>query len=208
MNPQRLTMITIALAVLVVAGILVVPRLMGPAAVTLNVEGQPAVGNASAAATLVIFEDFRCPACQNFILNVFPTLQREYVDQGNLRVVSVNFPVLGPASEHAARIAECVYRQSNEAFWEMKPPLYRAQAELADTRRARELALTYAPGVDATQLDACLADASSLEAVRTDTTMATGLSVNATPTLFVNGVRVASPTLAAVRSAIDDALRN
>lgn len=201
-------MITIALAVLVVAGILVVPRLMGPAAVTLDTTGQPTTGQPDAAATMVIFEDFRCPACQNFILNVYPTLQREYVDAGTLQVVSVNFPVLGPASEHAARVAECVFQQSNDAFWEMKPPLYRAQAELADTRRARDLALTYAPGIDAADLDACLDDPASLEAVRADSTMATGLSVNATPTVFVNGVRVASPTLAAVQSAIDNVLGN
>lgn len=208
MNPQRITIITVALAVLVVAGILIVPRLMGPAAVSLDIAGQPAIGSETAAATMVVFEDFRCPGCQNFALNILPTLQREYGEQGNLRVVSINFPVLGPASEHAARIAECVYRQSNEAFWEMKSPLFRAQTELADGRRARELALTYAPGVDAEQLDACLADPSSLEAVRADATMATGLNVNATPTVFVNGVRLASPTLAAARSAIDDALRN
>ena len=206
MNPQRLTLVTVAIAVLVVAGILIVPRLGGSGAADLDVAGQPAIGAADAPVTMVVFEDFRCPGCQSFELNVMPGLRRDYVDDGRVRVVYMNLPVLGPASEHVARIGECVFEQSNEAFWEMKTPLYRAQTELADQRRALELALTYAPGVDAALVDACMADPASLEAVRADSATASALSLRSTPSVVVNGVAVGTPSADGVRAAIDAAL--
>jgi protein-disulfide isomerase len=166
------------------------------------------LGAADAPVTMVVFEDFRCPGCQNFELNVMPGIRRDYVDDGRVRVVYMNLPVLGPASDYVARVGECVYAQSNDAFWEMKTPLYRAQEELADNRRALELALTYAPGIDAAQVDACMADPASLEAVRADSATATELGLRSTPSVVVNGVAVATPSADAVRAAIDAALAN
>jgi protein-disulfide isomerase len=214
MNPQRLTIITVVIAVLVVAGLLIAPRL-GPTSTTANaqqidVAGQPLLGDPAAPVTMAVFEDFRCPGCQSFELNVMPDLRRDYVEGGRVRVVYFNLPVVNPvaASEHVARVGECVFRQSNEAFWEMKTPMYRAQGELGNARRVVELALTYAPSIDAGALEACLGDPSSLQAVRDDAALATRLAVRSTPTVIVNGVPVSSPSASAVRAALDAALRN
>jgi protein-disulfide isomerase len=207
MTPQRLTIITAAIAVLAVAAIVVVPRLgsgTGQAA-TVQFSDQPRLGNPAAPVTVALFEDFFCPSCANFALNVMPTIEREYVATGRASVVYLNFTVI-PGSDAIGRLGECVFRQSNDAFWEMKGPLYRAQAELRDTRRARELVLTYAPGIDAGTLDACMAEPDSLEAVRRDTGLAQSLGLRGTPSVLVNGVAV-TPTLADVRRAIDGALR-
>jgi protein-disulfide isomerase len=68
------------------------------------------------------------------------------------------------------------------------------------------LALTAAPRFDPGALDACMADPSSLEAVRRDTQLAQSLGLRGTPSVLVNGVAV-TPTLADVRRAIDGALR-
>lgn len=208
MNPQRLTIITVAVAVLAVAAILVIPRIGGTTQATttadLDLSDQPVIGSADAPVTVAIFEDWLCPACANFEANVAPTIKREYVDTGLVRMAFVNFQVI-QGSEQVARMSECVYRQSNDAFWEMKGPLYRAQGELRDARGARDLALTYAPGIDAGELDACMADPSSLEVVRTDTQLAQRLSLTGTPSVLVDGVSV-SPTLDSVRRAIDAAL--
>jgi len=210
MNPQRLTLITLVLAALVVAGVLIAPRLRPTTAAEIDLSGQPLIGDPSAPVTMVVFEDFRCPGCQSFELNVMPDIRRDYVEDGRVRVAYFNLPVVAPvaASEHVARVGECVFRQSNEAFWDMKLPLYRAQQQLGDARRTVELALTYAPGIDAGALDACLAEASSLQAVRDDAALAVRLEVRATPTVIVNGVKVDSPAASAVRAALDAALRD
>ena len=207
MNPQRLTIVTVAVAVLAVAAILVIPRLTSAPSVSAQVEfdTQPRIGAADAPVTVAVFEDWLCPSCAQFDATVVPTIKREYVDTGQAQLVFVNFSVIS-GSDQVARLAECVYQQSNDAFWEMKSPLYRAQSELRDPRRARALALDFAPGVDAGQLDTCLADDANLEPARSDTRLAQSLSLTGTPSVLVNGTAV-SPTLAEVRRAIDAALR-
>lgn len=205
MTPQKLTIATIALAVLAVVAILVVPRLGGSAA-ELDLSANPRFGSADAPVEIAIFEDFRCPACGSFDATVLPEIKREFVASGQASVVFVHFPVLGAASEHVGRIGECVFRQSNDAFWDMKSPLYRSQAELDVARRAEELALLYAPGIDEAQFRSCLADASSLERVRADRTVATDLNLRGTPSVAVNGRPLPNATLAEVRRAVTAAL--
>jgi protein-disulfide isomerase len=206
MTPQRLTIVTVAVAVLAVAALLVVPRLTTPpqAAASVDFTTQPRLGDPAAPVTVAVFEDWLCPSCAQFEANVSPVVKRDYVDTGRAQLVFVNFLVI-QGSDQVARLGECVFRQSNEAFWEMKGPLYRAQAELRDPRRARELVLTYAPGVDEGELDACMADPESLEAARQDTRLAQSLGLTGTPSVLVNGSAV-SPSLADVRRAIDAAL--
>jgi protein-disulfide isomerase len=213
MKKQRLPVITLALAVVAIAVVLILPRLggnSGGSGTTIDTSGRPLLGNPDAAVTMVVFEDFRCPACQTFELSVFPAIERDYVATGRVKVVAMSLPVVNPvaASEHVARVGKCVYQQSNDAFWEMKAPLFRSQPQLGDARRTVELALEYAPGTDAGALEACLGNPASLQAVRNDIDLATNLQVRATPTIFVNGQMVATPTAAAVRAALDAALRN
>ncbi len=206
MTPQKLTILTVALALVAVAAIVLAPRLGSPAA-DLDLSDHPRLGSADAPVTIAIFEDFRCPACASFEADVLPTLKREYVDTGQASLVFVHFPVLGPASEHVGRIGECVFQQSNSAFWDMKSPLYRAQPELDQARRAEELALTYAPGIDEDVFRECLSADASLERVRADRAIATDLNLRGTPSVVVDGTPVTSPTLGDVRRAVDAALR-
>jgi protein-disulfide isomerase len=207
MTPQRLTIATVALAVLAVVAILVAPRLGGGQAADLDLSANPRLGSADAPVEIAIFEDFRCPACGQFDATVLPTIKREFVDSGQASIVFVHFPVLGPASEHVARIGQCVFEQSNDAFWDMKSPLYRSQNELDVARRAEELALAYAPGVDEAQLRSCLDDPASMERVRADRAVATELSLRGTPSVAVNGTPLPSATAAEVRRAVEAALR-
>jgi len=206
MTPQKLTLATIVVAVIAVAAILLVPRFFTSAA-ELDLSANPRFGSASAPVEIAIFEDFRCPACGQFDATVLPEIKREFVASGQASVVFVHFPVLGPASEHVARIGECVFQQSNDAFWDMKSPLYRSQTELDNARRAEQLALTYAPGIDEATLRSCIASDASLERVRADRTIATDLNLRGTPSVVVNGTPLATPTLAEVRRAVDAALR-
>ncbi len=207
MTPQKLTIGTIVVALVAVAAILIAPRLGGTQAAALDLDAHPRLGSAAAPVSIAIFEDFRCPACAQFDASVVPNVKREFVDTGQASLVFVHFPVLGPASEHVARIGECVFQQSNDAFWDMKSPLYRAQGELDNARRAEELALTYAPGIDEATFRACLASEESMARVRADRTIATDLNLRGTPSVVVNGQVLASATVPEVRRAVEAALR-
>ncbi|HVH82006.1 MAG TPA: thioredoxin domain-containing protein, partial [Stellaceae bacterium] len=73
----------------------------------------PVAGNPNGNATLVEFFDYRCPYCKQ----VEPALERIVADDRQLRFVYKEFPVLGPESETAARVALAAKRQGKyDAF--------------------------------------------------------------------------------------------
>ena len=73
----------------------------------------PTAGNPKGDVTLVEFFDYRCPYCKQ----VEPALERLVGDDRQLRFVFKEFPVLGPESETAARVALAAKKQGKyDAF--------------------------------------------------------------------------------------------
>jgi protein-disulfide isomerase len=73
----------------------------------------PVGGNPRGNATIVEFFDYRCPYCKQ----VQPALGRLLAQDGNLRLVYKELPILGPASVTAAHAALAAQRQGKyEAF--------------------------------------------------------------------------------------------
>jgi protein-disulfide isomerase len=61
----------------------------------------PVGGNPDGDVTIVEFFDYRCPYCKE----VEPSLEKLLKEDGKLRVVYKEFPILGPASVYATRVA-------------------------------------------------------------------------------------------------------
>ena len=73
----------------------------------------PVAGNPNGNVTLVEFFDYRCPYCKQ----VEPSLEKILADDHQLRFVFKEFPVLGPDSEVAARVALAARKQGKyDAF--------------------------------------------------------------------------------------------
>ena len=73
----------------------------------------PIWGNPQGDVTVVEFFDYNCPYCKS----VFPGMRKLVREDGNIKVVMKEFPVLGPNSEYAARAALAAQKQGKyEAF--------------------------------------------------------------------------------------------
>jgi protein-disulfide isomerase len=73
----------------------------------------PVAGNPQGNVTLVEFFDYRCPYCKE----VEPALEKLVADDRQLRFIYKEFPVLGPDSEIAARVALAARKQGKyDAF--------------------------------------------------------------------------------------------
>lgn len=208
MNQRLLILITLVVAVAAVAALLVVPRLGGGNAsasgIDLALDTQPRLGASDAPVEVVVFEDFLCPHCGTFAETVAPRLERDYVDSGDVAYYAMNFTVIGPESERVAQVGECVVDQDPDAFWPFEIAAYRSQDGL-DERRALDLAVEYAPGIDEDALRACAADDERLQAVRDDVATAQELGLGGTPSVLVDGEQV-DATFDAIAAAIDEAL--
>ncbi|MCB1412156.1 MAG: DsbA family protein [Xanthobacteraceae bacterium] len=67
----------------------------------------PAAGNPEGDITIVEYFDYQCPYCRK----IEPELQQVAQDDGKVRLVFKSWPILGPASVHAARLVlACRYQ--------------------------------------------------------------------------------------------------
>lgn len=73
----------------------------------------PAWGNPRGKTVVVEFSDYNCPYCKR----VFPEVASLVEEDGDIRVVMKELPVLGPGSEYAAKAALAAQKQGKyEAF--------------------------------------------------------------------------------------------
>ena len=211
---SKLMMTTAVAALLAVVGIFVYSRQSGasaggPVAATgdISYEGQPRLGEVEAPVVLALFEDFRCPACRYFSLEILPELERDYIETGRAQLYFFNYPILGPESRTAALAAECAYEQNEAAFWDYKTILFRAQGgesqAWATPSRLEELADNLGE-LDAGALRQCTDDAARAGAVDDDSRIGRAAGVSGTPSLFIDGEAVENANdYGAVKALID-----
>ncbi|HZB92933.1 MAG TPA: DsbA family protein [Stellaceae bacterium] len=77
----------------------------------LHDQSVPAGGNPHGDVTIVEFFDYRCPYCKEVEPSIEALLQQDH----KLRIVYKEFPVLGPASVYASRIALAAVKQGKYA---------------------------------------------------------------------------------------------
>src|SRR5579884_2187567 len=88
------------------------------------------LGNPKAPVTMVEFADLKCPICRDYTLNAFPTLLRDYVRPGKLKIVFEPQTFVGSPpgdSAHAARFALAAAQQ--DKMWPFAELWYRNQQD-------------------------------------------------------------------------------
>jgi protein-disulfide isomerase len=171
-----------------------------PPVFSISTSGQPSLGNDAAPVTIVAFTDYQCPACAV----THPTLSRlvrEYGDR--VRLVARDFPL----SQHgeafkAAEAAEAAREQGK--YWEYVEILMRNQSALEVSKLkdyASELKL------DRGRFDDALTSGKFAEMVQRDIEEGIRLGIESTPTVFINGRRVADKSYEALKAIIDTALK-
>jgi protein-disulfide isomerase len=162
--------------------------------------GAPSFGPADAKVTVVEFSDFQCPYCSRAAA-VTQQIKKQYGDK--VRFVFRQFPLpMHPQAHLAAEAALAADKQGK--FWEFHDLLFANQGAL--TREALE---GYAKqlNMNVGALKQALDAQSQKAAVDADVSLGEGVSVNGTPTIFVNGKRVSNPTeFGPVAKLIDEAL--
>jgi len=203
----------------------------------VSADGRPARGGPATAPVLIVgFDDLECPYCARLHESIFPAITHRYGDK--VRIVYKDFPLdQHPWAMRAAVDVNCLAAQSPTGYWNLvdyihihasdigadptakdkpsdpksekadAPPdktLERANAQLDKlTREQGNLQHTDAP-----KLDACIAkqDTSSIEESKK---IATALSVDSTPSLFINGDKVdGAVPIEFIFQVIDEALRS
>jgi protein-disulfide isomerase len=176
---------------------------------------RPVRGDQTAKVTIVNFDDLECPYCARMHQQLFPETLDRY--KGLVKIVYKDDPLveIHPWALHAAIDANCLAGLDPAAYWRYVDYLHQHGEDISGPDHdpvksgllLDKLAREQGAKVDQSALDGCLLKQDPAP-VRASMKEADGLHIDGTPTLFVNGERIAgAQPVAAVWSAIDRALR-
>ena len=154
------------------------------------VAGRPALGAAGAPVTVVEFTDLQCPYCARGAGTVDQVLDQR---PGDVRVVSLPFPLGFHEWARPAAIASECLADDPDVYWAVRDALYRGQSEVTTANVLDRIAAVAAEGGADPAWRACATDASSAAyqaaAATVDRSVAAAeqLGVTGTPAYFVNG---------------------
>ena len=150
-------------------------------------------GPANAALTIVEFSDLQCPHCKD----AQPVIDKLMGDFPNARFVFQQFPLeaVHPWAFKAATWAECVGHETNAAFWKFVNAVYADQLNIdpqnADAKMKEHAT---ASGADAAKAGTCAASPDTTKAIRQSLELGKDVGVTGTPTIFLNGRKIAGVT--------------
>ena len=123
-----------------------------------------------------------------------------------VRFVFKDFPLteIHPWAMTAALGARCVYQASPDAYWKFQDSIFTNQDGITpDNAWDQITAYAVSAGVNADSLHACMADPETKKFVDQEVTEGKSLSVDSTPTFFING----RPVINADKQLLESALR-
>jgi protein-disulfide isomerase len=85
------------------------------------------LGRADAPTTLIVFEDPQCPYCRQWNLDTLPTVVRDYVRTGRVKIIYRGIEIIGGNSVAGLRAAYAAGAQNK--LWNMVEALYERQGE-------------------------------------------------------------------------------
>ena len=172
----------------------------------------PTIGQDDAPVTVQAFEDFACPHCGTFALEILPAIVEEYVEPGDVRYEHHDFPLGDPTSTlgdpswrwQAASAARAVQdAQGDEAFFQFVKGIY-----LNIDKNSVEVlgALADQLGVDRESVESAARELRYQPVLEADKSLGKEMGVRGTPTVFVNGSKVESYAFQRVSAAIESEL--
>jgi protein-disulfide isomerase len=157
----------------------------------------PVGGNPRGDVTIVEFFDYRCPYCKQ----VLPSLQALLKEDGRLRFVYKEMPVLGPQSVTAAHAALAAQRQGKyEAF---HTAMMATKGQITDDTVYK---VAGSVGLDVDRLKQDMAAPEIDQALKANLALANALNIRGTPGFIIgNQIAPGALDLATLKSMVADA---
>jgi protein-disulfide isomerase len=167
-----------------------------------DLKGAPVFGDPKAPITIVEFGDFECPVCRNFhdaVRGLLPNYPQ-------VKLIFKDFPIdqIHPWARTGALGGRCAYQQDPKAFWKMYDLIYDNQ-DLISASNAYDKMNEFAAriGLNADNFKSCLSSPQAAGEVDASQKNGQLLDVHSTPTVFVNGRRLAGADPHALQQYID-----
>jgi protein-disulfide isomerase len=143
----------------------------------------PAAGNLAGDITIVEYFDYQCPYCRK----LEPELRQVVQDDGNVRLVFKDWPILGPASVTAAHMA--LASKYQDKFIQAHDALIAVNSKLTEAR-IREVLANAGVNLDRLEKDLASNSAAIDAVISRNNDQAVAFEFRGTPSLIVGKFRV------------------
>ena len=149
-----------------------------------------AIGSEDAPITITEYSSMSCPHCAAFAQNVFPMLRSKYVETGKVRFVFREFP-LDIKAAAASILARCIGKGDSEKYLGAVEMLFKLQDQLMARTKDTLIYVGKQHGMSEEDVKTCEEDQAQFDKLNADQQYAVReVRVAATPTFFVNGMRL------------------
>ncbi|HUH09364.1 MAG TPA: thioredoxin domain-containing protein [Brevundimonas sp.] len=183
------------------------PAASTAAAVPAVTAADRVLGRADAPVTVIEYASFTCTHCAHWTNDVLPDFKARYIDTGKVKLVFRDLPTQPTqVAATAAAIGRCA---APGKFFDVAHYLMAGQAAAFASGDARDwyMGAIAASGRTQPQIEACLTDPATGQALQHDIEAAVAAGVNGTPTFFVNGRRAADHSIETLSAAIDPLIK-
>ncbi|HCR85194.1 MAG TPA: hypothetical protein DIV86_00795 [Alphaproteobacteria bacterium] len=139
----------------------------------------PIGGNKDGDVTMVIFHDFNCGYCKKSV----PDVARLVAEDGNLKIVMKDLPILGEFSDVKAKVSTAVSRIAPEKWLEYYVKVTEAQPQNLD----QTLAVVANLGINADAVRADMSGPDVQNHINENRSIAEQLGIRGTPAFVING---------------------
>jgi protein-disulfide isomerase len=148
---------------------------------TVQVDGVPTKGAATARVMMVEVSDYHCPFCRRFRQQTQPQIDAQYIATGKLRYAFIDYPIaqLHPDAFRAHEAANCAGDQGK--YWEMNGQLFDQPARDVPSLVAQAGKV----GLNTSQFKSCLEGGKYSTQVRESVSRMQTLGLDSTPTFLL-----------------------
>ena len=162
----------------------------------INVEigESPVKGKENAPVTIVEFSDYQCPYCGRFFEETLPSIQKNYIDTGKVKLVYRDFPLgFHPMAIPSAQAANCARETGGDsAYFKMHDKIFAEQNKLDGGSVSSTVQFTTEDikkwakdiGYD---IGSCLDSDKYASEIQKDQQDGQSYGVQGTPAFFING---------------------
>ncbi|MCW9033863.1 MAG: DsbA family protein [Rhodospirillales bacterium] len=142
----------------------------------LNDPSSPVLGNPNGDVSLVEFFDYRCGYCKR----VFPSVMKLLKDDGNIKYIVKEFPILGPESVYASKAALAAHEQGK--YLEMHVALMEVPGGMSNSKI---ISIAKSIGLDTDKLKKDMESDKVKEAIGKTHMLAQSLGISGTPAFVI-----------------------
>lgn len=146
------------------------------------------LGKDDAAITLIEYASLSCSHCASFHTSVLPSIQKEFIDTGKVRLIYRDFP-LNASALAGSQLAQCAGKAGDEKYFSALNVLFDKQNDWAfdPDYKGKAIDALKEAGFAPMELQTCLNDEEIKKRIASSLEDGRDMGVQSTPSFFLNG---------------------